>query len=640
MSSHEHVLASKSGTAGEQEVTVVENQDLAERWKKIEMAFQEQRERLPTSPMRPSISIFASPSHIQDGVVRLIDARDRKPPSFDLVFKLQEDLWEKLLEGMNEQQEKSSFRPSILRYDAVDKTGQVKDIPFATSFECTIGEVRLEISSGQEPGGTMRVRSSDGIVRLTIPADAGSVLAQADTILRHDLGIDSGLSRPGIEEQAEAAQRALAWSNKEDDTEANKGRVAEHRQVTSHSFAFVDPTRTERMEERSPFCFFHQAHPSQLPVVVRAGELAGSHERFQRGFLHEGSTALEDARYGGADGVYTRVIPEHHGGGKSKDPLELSGQANRFEGGTIWAGRSYLVIDPEEAGRLDWYAYEKDEFGSREPNRFRDRLPAESILDTQLTGEGDIGNEQIWHGGISLKRIKAIAFRYPAWRLRIGEVLGEQADSEPILRQAIEEASPEDLMELIRKHPMFTDVAAEFSSLAEKEPDARLEALSAFKTAGIQDVNGIPVERFCRYALYKTDLVALAHGRPLETSRKQKEEAQRLERGPNFADVFEADGKYSGSNMNILLTQWGQESINHAVVVGLQVLENAPERFKEATVCFLCAILERKFPTNEEAWNRSRALLKSIRIEPRRFPTEASDYLRWNASWDVKALLD
>ncbi|KKT81886.1 MAG: hypothetical protein A3B99_00115 [Candidatus Yanofskybacteria bacterium RIFCSPHIGHO2_02_FULL_44_12b] len=99
-------------------------------------------------------------------------------------------------------------------------------------------------------------------------------------------------------------------------------------------------------------------------------------------------------------------------GMSSERDLEVGGGDSVFirtstEGNflTILGPQLTMVFEPRILDRTDWYAYMNDQYGSTDPEYFSERLPPAELFDLNSTNSG---NEQMFRTGIALADIKAL----------------------------------------------------------------------------------------------------------------------------------------------------------------------------------------------------------------------------------------
>jgi len=129
-----------------------------------------------------------------------------------------------------------------------------------------------------------------------------------------------------------------------------------------------------------------------LVNVVKNG-LMSSKERYDRGLLVDGMSTSSDFGTGGADSVFTRLIP------KSDD-------GRRF-------GISYghtFKISPKELGRLDHYGYLSDNYGTTRPYSLS-QAPNPLELTTELNDFLRSGNEVMFRKAIGPDAIDNVIVR-------------------------------------------------------------------------------------------------------------------------------------------------------------------------------------------------------------------------------------
>jgi len=147
--------------------------------------------------------------------------------------------------------------------------------------------------------------------------------------------------------------------------------------------------------------------------------LMSSEERFRRGVFITGKSTGRDFETGGADGVFTRVA-------KTDTAMETS------------RGRYRILVDSDQLGRTDWWAFDHDNFGRAEASDARSRWSLDKMTkDEHVSGD----NEVMFPKGVPPSAIRGVV-----------------AQSE----------------------------------------DARNDLLAGFKKRNLTEINGIPVEDFVK----------------------------------------------------------------------------------------------------------------------------------------------
>jgi hypothetical protein len=114
--------------------------------------------------------------------------------------------------------------------------------------------------------------------------------------------------------------------------------------------------------------------------------LMSSSTRYQNGVFTKGMSTAEDFNTGGADGVFTRI---------TRNDRDRSRTNGKFR----------FIIDPDELGRLDWWAFPCDEYGDAGHNGDVSRRWTTPKM---LGGNANAGNEVMFKKGIPPKSIRGV----------------------------------------------------------------------------------------------------------------------------------------------------------------------------------------------------------------------------------------
>lgn len=160
-------------------------------------------------------------------------------------------------------------------------------------------------------------------------------------------------------------------------------------------------------------------------AIIKSGGLASTKERMISGNFVAGASSYDDMCSGGADGVFTR----------------LGVEVSREKFGYSFCGKGYRIeINPHVLGRMDWYSYSGDEYGSTKDGTFQKRRSLERMVKEEKK-HYNVNNEIIFREGISSDKF-----------------IGINCDTE----------------------------------------SKRQELLDTFRREGITEVNGVPVEKFVK----------------------------------------------------------------------------------------------------------------------------------------------
>lgn len=166
-------------------------------------------------------------------------------------------------------------------------------------------------------------------------------------------------------------------------------------------FAPVDRTQGEKYAEMGiRYLFAGVRLESSVLAILKGDGLMSTNERYARGKIIKGASSASDIRTGGADYVFTRMVPEN----------AVDEKISRSYG----AGAFQLVYSTEVLDRTDWFAYPKDNYGNTmDDAKFLKRTSGKELVDELNTGRWSSdkwkhSNEVMFRTGIPNKQLKAI----------------------------------------------------------------------------------------------------------------------------------------------------------------------------------------------------------------------------------------
>lgn len=133
---------------------------------------------------------------------------------------------------------------------------------------------------------------------------------------------------------------------------------------------------------------YHQGGREGIVAVLSGGRdaaLLSTNRRFQQGFFTTGMSSFEDMRTGGADNVFTR----------------LSSSGPHFSN---W-GEPKVILDRRMLGRMDWYAFRHDEYGTSNPTRIPERSFVGEGFNLQSNSSS---NEIMFRGSVGSQWIRGV----------------------------------------------------------------------------------------------------------------------------------------------------------------------------------------------------------------------------------------
>ena len=258
------------------------------------------------------------------------------------------------------------------------------------------GSVELGTSGANRNAVRIRVRSSDpkeaveayshmlrtmGVTDPNAKPDKAhaDMLMQMKVAAKFEPGLVAKAAAGGIT-PAKAAQLAAQVGEKHP---LAKKMLAdtERREVYFGHEAGYSESQAKAFKDSGVLAFTHDssADPSALASVLTEDGLMATTRRFENGVFTEGMSSREDLRTGGADGVFLRMT-------RKRKMLDDSD------------GEFRLLIDPAEAGRTDWWAFNEDNFGRAGPEHAGGRWKLGEMLKPH--GHVSDNNEVIFQKGV------------------------------------------------------------------------------------------------------------------------------------------------------------------------------------------------------------------------------------------------
>jgi hypothetical protein len=137
---------------------------------------------------------------------------------------------------------------------------------------------------------------------------------------------------------------------------------------------------------------YHDTMSSERAAAIFQQGVSSNVERYKRGILGQvGANGGEDFRTGGANGVFMRV--SRAGAGKYDAFWGQSGMR--------------LIIDTDQLGRTDWWAYAGDIYGNTGPSTYASRKGPKALASAASTHS----NEIMFPGGVPPSAIQKIVVK-------------------------------------------------------------------------------------------------------------------------------------------------------------------------------------------------------------------------------------
>lgn len=168
---------------------------------------------------------------------------------------------------------------------------------------------------------------------------------------------------------------------------------AEVREVGPGKLALYSSTITKQLTDAGVRWIRHDSTAprdviEQILVTDPQSGLLASRERYQRGLFTQGMSTSRDFETGGADSVFVRL--------QTTEGVKPGSYNSRWT----------FEIDPSEAGRLDAYVFNGDEYGKA--GNIRDRLTVDKIAATTRNGNLSGSNEMMLQRQVSPGSIRRV----------------------------------------------------------------------------------------------------------------------------------------------------------------------------------------------------------------------------------------
>ena len=314
----------------------------------------------------------------------------------------------KLREGTDAIYDKFSSREDTTKYDAIScwymSNGQAESYALCGAISFKRGDVKVFIS---EPD--TNVRTAHGLVKIEAPSEmpAEEIEKAVADIMENDFGISDALNEVPAESEEDYKRARYAWEHRiyemhTDDYEA-AGKL-ESSEVAPGYATMIEPGKHKEYEAKyGELCAYHVMYSEETNSIVSTltSGLLCSSERYQRGIFDDGMSTPKDLKSGGGDSVFTRVSRPDHARAMMK---------------------TTILFKPELFDRTDWYAYDRDRYGSTEDDEYQQRLTPDQLFSRLADGSlVQSSNEQMFRTGIGPDYIQEIRVN-PAQR---DEILAE-----------------------------------------------------------------------------------------------------------------------------------------------------------------------------------------------------------------------
>lgn len=308
-------------------------------------------------------------------------------PHMVIRFTLSESYWKKALANLHKQKDISKHTVSfsfenesggqkhigqqMLRFNVVvgGKTVPVF-IPADSHYRALMGEVRILFDAATDYSAE----------------EVQKVFAEAVT----RIGISPHI-KPETEEAREKLQEQLKKIRRESHDPANHQRAV-HSEYQAEE---VVPESVAALRQKGLHSVYHQFPLSALEHIFRTGKIMSTATRWSKGILADGMSSATDMSNGGATEVFTRI------------------HTAQSLGTWYSSDKPALVFSPALLGRMDCYCYSSDQFGSKLPGVFDQRISPEKLV-SMMSSSYSSGHEVMFHDAINVQEAAYIVYHTPS----------------------------------------------------------------------------------------------------------------------------------------------------------------------------------------------------------------------------------
>jgi hypothetical protein len=452
-------------------------------------------------------------------------------------------------------------------YTPKDKT-KTDGFDLADAWKMQKGKITFRISKGTREQYE-EIRSTIGLVQAEIdPSASAQELASAfEEFLSEFAGTDEkALHEPGEKDELEYKRARLAWWQKRDVVEVSEEEAKKlvRREVFPGYQTMVMEGFHEPLLEKEPYAIYHEHIGSldSVPAVVQSGLISTS-ERRKRGLFASGLSSSEDIMSGGADSVFTRILRTNDTWEDSKIAFPKHGflyvlKPSLFDRTDVYSygEDSYGSTHP---GYMEYRKTIEETIDStrgggiaatNNEQMFRTGIAKEEIVAMvcQDTGWGDwvsaqlekkgiislggIPKEKIHHldrqafaklcANASLEELhgtsveELIGNMYKDWVVKKTQEEGVVKLGNKTIEEiwVMDEAIRRTFLEQLHSDPntwkQFKMVPLHQMIMWFDDGDQRTGLLRRFREQGVQEVNGVPVQEFVRYASEDRNIIDIA----------------------------------------------------------------------------------------------------------------------------------
>lgn len=436
-------------------------------------------ERSGEIPVRPKTEIVCDRDHIEGQRIEVINKSDKGEIEFSFKLRMPTETTEAMmtmLEVMDDDEEIKMSSGAVLKRGEILYEGISGEAKHALCDAAVLEREGVRIlvadpnsransviySTGTRDG---QVRTALGLIKVEVPAGMSpeEMEVEIGEILESDLGIPDAFGEVSKDAERNYKMARYAWMQHMAVGEMSPEQIQEAEKLERKE---VFPGYTTLVEEGKYKEYLarygedvravHELHTGNTDSIYRIltqGVMSTS-ERYARGVMRNGMSSRMDVDTGGADNVFTRVMPKWQ---REKD-----------------SAAALVVMKPEIFDRTDWYAYKNDMYGSTEETVFAERLSPDEAF-TWATEFYSPSNEQMFRTGIGAEYIEEIAVYPAARRERIVRELREKG-LEEVGGRPIEEIIVGREKKSARMDEWATDLFGKFGLPGWSESEAGFES--------------------------------------------------------------------------------------------------------------------------------------------------------------------
>jgi hypothetical protein len=380
---------------------------------------------------RPYYNLLSGGIDVENQQIQLYYEYDLNKLTFRFKITEYSSKIDTIIKRIKEITNTDELNTSYLRYTRVNSQDKIQDLlsqemdydeqDIALSFliayvgrvyHLNYNDAEISFDSGSpleynQYGNMGDSRTTSGIVSISfdIPnnlSEIRNLLSKFENICKNFFDINTILEIPNLESTTEYKKNRLRWllktTDEPDSSELSKMKlISLNRGYKTYTYTGFSEMLRNRYGE---FCFVHELSipptyleedkynsVNSLISILKRG-LVCSSERYKSGEFVRGSSSINDLHSGGGDYVFTRLITDSTFI-DDKDSLTL-------------------ILLPQLADRTDWFSYDKDMYGSTDPEFFKNRLSPFEIFEYENESRRN-RNEVMFRNSVSPKSILALA---------------------------------------------------------------------------------------------------------------------------------------------------------------------------------------------------------------------------------------